>query len=108
QLLIFEALNCKPPKYAHTALIFDQNGRKLSKREHGEAVHVDYYRRQGYMPEALINYLLKLSWTEKDDHEREFYTLEEAVEKFDLSRVSKNPAKFDVDKLNWYNAHYIR
>ena len=108
QLQIFEALSCKPPKYGHTALIFDQNSRKLSKREHGEAVHIDHYRAQGYMPEALVNYLLKLSWTEKEDPEREFYSLEEAAEKFELSRVSKHPAKFDPVKLDWFNAHYLR
>lgn len=108
QLLIFEALGVKPPHYAHTALIFDMNGRKLSKREHGEAVHINFYKEQGYMPEAIVNYLLKLSWTQKDNAEEEFYTLEEAVKHFDIDRVSSNPAKFDVKKLDWYNAHYIR
>jgi len=107
QLLIFEALNCKPPHYGHTGLIFDSNDRKLSKREHGELVHIDFYKAQGYMPEAIVNYLIKTSWNPPDDT-MEIFTLDQAVELFDIKRVSKNHARFDMDKLNWYNASYIR
>lgn len=107
QLLIFEALNHKPPHFAHTGLIFDTNDRKLSKREHGELVHIDFYRREGYMPEAIVNYLIKTSFTPPDD-KMEIFTLDQAAEMFDIKRVSKTHARFDMDKLNWYNAQYIR
>jgi len=107
QLLVFEALGHKPPHYGHVALIFDVQGHKLSKREHGETVHIDYYKAQGYMPEAIVNYLAKTSWSPPDE-KLEIFTLAEAAEIFDLKRVSHSPAKFDIDRLNWYNAHYIR
>lgn len=107
QLLLFEAMNCKPPHYGHLGLIFDQNDRKLSKREHGELVHIAYYRAEGYMPEAIVNYLVKSSWSPPDDT-MEIFTLAQAEEMFDLKRVSKAHARFDLDKLNWYNAHYLR
>jgi glutamyl-tRNA synthetase len=106
QLLLYEALDETPPRFAHPALIFDIERRKLSKRLHGELVHVDYYRENGYMPEAIVNYLGQMSLTAPDG--REIYTLEEACEMFDLSRVSKSPAVFDVPRLNWFNSHYIR
>ncbi|MBZ0185543.1 MAG: glutamate--tRNA ligase [Candidatus Obscuribacterales bacterium] len=106
QLLIFEALRAKPPKYAHTALIFDTDHKKLSKRLHGASVHIDAYRADGYMPEALVNYLLQMSFSPPDGEE--IFTLEHAGEIFDLKRISKSPAVFDIDKLNWFNAHYIR
>lgn len=106
QLLIYQALGVEPPKYAHTALIFDTDKKKLSKRHHGESVHIDSYRKNGYMPEAMVNYLAQMSWT--PDDERELFSLDEAGQMFDLKRVSKSPAVFDLDKLNWFNAHYLR
>ncbi|MBX9667573.1 MAG: glutamate--tRNA ligase [Candidatus Obscuribacterales bacterium] len=113
QLLLFEALNCKAPHYGHTGLIFDSNDRKLSKREHGELVHIDFYRIEGYMPEAIVNYLIKTSWTPPNDWTSangtdEIFSLIEAEQIFDIKRVSKAHARFDMDKLNWYNAHYLR
>lgn len=106
QILLYEALGETRPRFAHPALIFDIERRKLSKRIHGELVHVDYYRQNGYMPEAIVNYLGQMSWTAPDG--KELFTLEEACEMFDLSRVSKSPAVFDVPRLNWFNSHYIR
>jgi glutamyl-tRNA synthetase len=106
QILLYEALGAKPPLFGHTALIFDTEKAKLSKRKHGEAVHIDRYRLDGYMPEAMINYLAQMSWTAPDG--REFFTLEEGAALFDLDRVSKSPAIFDIGKLNWFNSHYIR
>ena len=106
QLLIFEALGVKPPEFAHAALIFDSEHRKLSKRIHGEKVQVDYYRQQGYLPEAIINYLAQMSFTPKDG--REIFSLEEGCEIFDLAGMSKSPAVFDLQRLNWFNSHYIR
>ena len=63
QLLIYEALDARPPEFAHAALIFDNEHRKLSKRVHGEKAHIDYYRQQGYLPEAIVNYLAQMSFT---------------------------------------------
>lgn len=106
QLLLYEAFRVDPPEFAHAALIFDTERRKLSKRHHGELVHVDKYREDGYMPEAIVNYLAQMSWTPADG--REIFTLEEAAGMFDLDRVSKSPAVFDVPRLQWFNGHYIR
>jgi nondiscriminating glutamyl-tRNA synthetase len=106
QILLYEALGEKPPAFGHTALIFDTERHKLSKRHHGEAVHIDRYRVDGYMPEAMVNYLAQMSWTPPDG--TEMFTLEEAAKKFDLDRVSKSPAVFDLARLKWFNSHYIR
>lgn len=106
QILLYEALGVTPPFFAHVPLIFDIERRKLSKRHHGEAVHVDRYRADGYMPEAMVNYLAQMSWTPPDD--LEFFTLDQAAPIFDLARVSTSPAIFDTHKLNWFNGHYIR
>src|SRR5262249_28563607 len=106
QLLLYEALGVKPPEFAHTALIFDTEKQKLSKRKHGDYVHISRYRADGYMPEALVNYLAQMSWTCPDG--KEIFTLEEAGKVFDLDRVSKSPAVFDEQRLNWFNSHYIR
>ncbi|MBU6450531.1 MAG: glutamate--tRNA ligase [Cyanobacteria bacterium REEB67] len=106
QILIYEAMGAPMPHFAHAPLMFDIERQKLSKRKHGEAVHVDYYRKQGYMPEAIVNYLTQMSWTHPE--EKEIYTMEEAGRLFDLDKVSKSNAVFDVDRLNWFNSHYIR
>jgi glutamyl-tRNA synthetase len=106
QILLYEALGIDPPKFAHAALIFDTERHKLSKRRHGDAVHVDRYRIDGYMPEAMVNYLAQMSWTPPEG--KEIFTLAEATEMFDLDKVSKSPAVFDVQRLKWFNSHYIR
>lgn len=106
QILIYEALGVPVPRFAHVPLIFDMDRQKLSKRKHGEFVHVEKYRQEGYMPEALVNYLAQMSWTPADG--REIFTLAEACQMFELERLSKSPAVFDIQRLNWFNAHYIR
>jgi nondiscriminating glutamyl-tRNA synthetase len=106
QLLIYEAFGITPPEFGHAPLIFDTERAKLSKRKHGEMVHIDKYRNDGYMPEAIVNYLAHMSWTPPDG--QEFFNLEEAGKMFDLDRVSKSPAIFDMPRLNWFNSHYIR
>lgn len=106
QILLYEALDKPLPGFAHVPLIFDLDRRKLSKRHHGEAVHISKYRKDGYLPEALVNYLAQMSWTPADG--REIFSLEEACEMFDLNRVSKSPAVFDLQKLKWFNGNYIR
>lgn len=106
QLLIYEALGKTPPEFGHVALMFDTERRKLSKRLHGEAVHIAKYRADGYMPEAMVNYLAQMSWNPPG--EQEIFTLDEACAMFDLERVSKSPAVFDLQRLHWFNGHYIR
>ena len=103
QILLFEALGEKPPKYAHVPMILGPDGARLSKR-HG-ALSILAYRDEGYLPQAMRNYLVRLGWSYGD---QEIFSLEEMIEKFDLSRVSKSPARFDPDKLLALNAHYIR
>jgi glutamyl-tRNA synthetase len=104
QLEIMRAMGAEPPAYAHLPLIVGPNQEKLSKR-HG-AVAVEWFRDEGYLPEALVNYLALLGWS-LDDHTT-FFSREELIEHFDLSRVSHNAAAFDRDKLLWMNGHYIR
>lgn len=104
QLEIMKALGVDPPAYAHLPLIMGPDHRPLSKR-HG-AVAVESFREQGFLPEAMVNYLALLGWSY--DAETTFFSREELIEKFDLAKVSHNPAAFDVDKLTWMNGHYIR
>jgi glutamyl-tRNA synthetase len=104
QLLVFEALGVEPPLYAHIPLIYGPDGKKLSKR-HG-AASVQELRDAGYLPEAVRNYLALLGWG-PEDQATEMSTAE-LVEKFDISRVQKNPAQFDETKLKWLNGKYIR
>ncbi|MCL4440710.1 MAG: glutamate--tRNA ligase [Firmicutes bacterium] len=104
QLMLYEALRITPPSFAHVSLILGRDRTKMSKR-HG-ATSIEAYRSQGYLPEALINFLVLLGWSPVG--EEEIFTLEELVEQFSLDRVAKNPAVFDSDKLNWINGQYIR
>lgn len=111
QILIYEALGEDPPRFAHVPLMFDIERQKLSKRKHGEIVHISSYREKGYMPEAMVNYLIQMSWTPPSaagEQAREIFSLHEACEMFDIDRVSTSNAVFDIQKLNWFNGHYIR
>jgi nondiscriminating glutamyl-tRNA synthetase len=105
-MLLYEALDKTPPIFAHVPLIFDTDRAKLSKRKHGEFVHISKYMRDGYLPEALMNYLAQMSWTPADG--RETFSVEEGCKMFDLDRVSKSPAIFDIKRLEWFNSHYIK
>jgi nondiscriminating glutamyl-tRNA synthetase len=104
QVALFEALERPLPLFAHVSMILAPDHHKLSKR-HG-ATALREYRSEGYLPEALVNYLALLGWSPGDD--REFFTLDELVDAFSLERASKSPAIFDSAKLRWFNAHYIR
>lgn len=104
-VLLFAAFNWKPPVYVHLPIFLSPDGKgKLSKR-HG-ATSLREYREKGYLPEALVNFLLLLGWHPSD--ERELFTLEEAVEAFSLERISTSPVAFSTEKLNWFNGVYIR
>ncbi|MGH2711215.1 MAG: glutamate--tRNA ligase [Actinomycetota bacterium] len=105
QMLLLEALGAERiPQYAHLPLIVGPDRKPLSKR-HG-SVAVERFREEGFLPEALVNYLALLGWS-LDDHTT-FFTREELIKHFDLDRVSRNPAAFDREKLEWMNGHYIR
>jgi glutamyl-tRNA synthetase len=104
QLLVLEALGAQPPLYAHLPLLHGMDGKKLSKR-HG-AASVQELRDDGYLPEALRNYLALLGWGSEDDET--IISTAELVEQFSIERVSKNPARFDHQKLRWLNGRYVR
>ena len=104
QLRILEAIGAVIPVYAHVPLLNGPDGRKLSKR-HG-AITVEDFRAQGYLPEALVNYLALLGWS-YDDH-TEIMSRDELVERFTLERVGTSPATFDYKKLEWLNGMYLR
>jgi glutamyl-tRNA synthetase len=104
QVLILRALGTEPPAYAHLPLLHGPDGKKLSKR-HG-AASVQELRAAGYLPEAVRNYIALLGWGY--DESTTFFTTEELIERFDLARVSKNPAVFDEQKLRWMNGRYLR
>ena len=103
QINIFEALGAEPPRYAHVPMILGPDGQRLSKR-HG-AVGVMQFREDGYLPDALINYLVRLGWSHGD---QEIFSRRELCELFDLSEVNRAASVFDMDKLNWLNQHYIK
>jgi len=102
QINILKALNAPVPVYAHVSMINGDDGKKLSKR-HG-AVSVMQYRDDGYLPEALLNYLVRLGWSSGD---QEIFTREEMINLFSLGAVSKSASAFNTEKLQWLNHHYI-
>ena len=103
QINILRALGKEPPRYAHVPMILGDDGARLSKR-HG-AVSVMEYRNQGILPEALLNYLVRLGWSHGDE---ELFTLDEMVELFDIRNVNKAASAFNTEKLLWINQHYIK
>lgn len=103
QINILKALNASLPDYAHVPMILGANGERLSKR-HG-AVSVTQYQDDGYLPEALVNYLARLGWSHGDE---EIFSREDLVNWFDLSSISRSPAKFNPEKLHWINQQYLK
>jgi glutamyl-tRNA synthetase len=103
QINILKALGAPLPKYAHVPMILGHDGERLSKR-HG-AVSVMQYDEDGYMPEALLNYLARLGWSHGDE---EIFGMQQFVEWFDLESISKSPAKFNPEKLTWVNQQYLK
>jgi glutamyl-tRNA synthetase len=103
QINIYEALGAPLPKFAHVPMILGADGERLSKR-HG-AVSVMQYREEGYLADALVNFLARLGWSHGDD---EIFSREQLVEWFDLAHVSRSPAQFNPEKLAWLNGQYIK
>ena len=104
QLLFYEALGLEPPRFAHMPLMMGKDGAKLSKR-HG-AVAVFEYKKEGFLPEALSNYLILLGWSPGEN--RELIDLEEAIKLFNIEDLGNVQARFDIDKLRWINGEYIK
>lgn len=103
QINILRAMGKEPPRYAHVPMILGDDGSRLSKR-HG-AVSVMEYRKQGVLPEALLNYLVRLGWSHGD---QEVFSLDEMIELFDISNVNRAASTFNTEKLLWLNQHYIK
>lgn len=104
QILLYEALGATIPEFAHTPLILNTQGQKLSKRD--GVTSISDFKDMGYLPEALVNYMTLLGWTAPDSTQ-EIFTLSEAAAVFSCDRVNKAGAKFDWDKLNWLNSQYL-
>lgn len=104
QVLLYEALGFTAPEFAHVSMILGPDRSKLSKR-HG-ALSIQHYREEGYLPEALLNYLALLGWS--DSSGEEILSPKELVERFSLDRIAKSPAVFDITKLRWMNSQYIK
>ena len=105
QLLLYEALGAKPPVFAHTPLILNQEGKKLSKRD--GVTSISDFQAMGYTAEALANYMTLLGWSPPEGMDERF-TLADAATVFDFDRVNKAGARFDWDKLNWLNGQVLR
>src|SRR5688500_7853600 len=103
QINIYKALQAKLPEFAHVPMILGSDGERLSKR-HG-AVSVMQYQEEGFLPEALVNYLARLGWSHGDE---EKFSREKLVEWFDLEHISRSPARFNAEKLTWLNQQYIK
>lgn len=103
-ILLYDYFKWEKPEFAHLSMILGQDKAKLSKR-HG-ATSIKDYRDQGYLPEALLNFMVLLGWNPGDD--KEIFSLQNLIKKFDLEHVGKSPAIFDLAKLDWFNGWYLR
>ena len=102
--LLYEAFGWEKPIYAHVAMVLGEDGNKLSKRN-GDASFMDLYN-EGYLPAAIVNYLSLLGWSPTTN--QEVFTMDELIKNFDETRISKSSSQYDVKKLKWYNAQYIK
>ena len=100
---LYQALEIEPPRFAHIPLILNRDGSKMSKRDEGSGIAT--YIEQGYAPEAVRNYLCLLGWSPKDNREK--LDIEETIQLFDLEKVNRRNASFDLDKCNWLNYQYL-
>ena len=103
-LLLYQAFGWEPPQFCHLPMVMGNNGAKLSKR-HGATSLIEF-RKAGYLNNAIINYVALLGWAFDDS--REFFTLAELEQCFDLAKLSRSPATFDYQKLEWFNGQYMR
>ncbi len=103
QIIVYEALGLPIPRFYHVPMILNEQGKKLSKRD--GAMDVMEYKRMGYLPEALLNFLVRLGWSHGD---QEIFSLEEMKELFDPTDINKSASAYNLSKLQWLNAHYIK
>ena len=103
QINIYHALGAAVPEFAHLPMILDKEGKKLSKRTN--SVSVMEYREEGYLPHAILNYLVRLGWSHGD---QEIFSREEMIRLFDIADVNKAASRFDTEKLAWLNQHYLK
>ena len=103
QIIVYEALGLDIPRFYHVPMILNEQGKKLSKRD--GAMDVMEYRKMGYLPEALLNFLVRLGWSHGD---QEIFSLEEMKELFDPKDINKSASAYNLSKLEWLNAHYIK
>lgn len=106
QMMLFEMFGWDVPKFGHMTLIVNENGKKLSKRDNSIMQYISQYKDQGYLPEAMFNFMTLLGWSPKG--EQELFTKEELIAEFDETRLSKAPSMFDVTKLTWMNHQYLK
>lgn len=106
QIVMYEALGLPVPKFAHLSIILNPDRKKMSKRDESLIQFIEQYRDLGYLPEAVVNFIALLGWS--PGGEQEIFSLEELISQFDLDRVAKSPAVFDMDKLNWMSNQYIK
>lgn len=106
QILLYEALGLPIPEFAHLALILNEDRKKMSKRDESVLQFMNQYSELGYLPEALLNFIVLLGWSPVG--EQEIFSKEELLEQFSLDRVSKSPAVFDVNKLNYLSNQYMK
>lgn len=106
QLMIYEAFGWEPPQFAHLALILTQEGKKMSKRDESIIQFIEQYRDLGFLPDAIVNFLVLLGWS--PGGEEEIFSHDELIKRFSLERISKSPAVFDSTKMNWMNNHYLK
>jgi len=106
QILIQEAIGAPRPVYAHMPFILNEDRSKLSKRKQGELVSLSYYKKQGYLPEAMVNFLSLCGWNPGTD--QEILSMDELIQKFDIMKVQKSGAIFNKEKLLWMNKEYLK
>lgn len=108
-ILLFEALGAEVPRFGHLPLLLNKDRSKMSKRdESGKPATVERLKNDGYLPEAVVNFLALLGWNPGGGSEQEFFSLDELIAKFDFAGVAKAGAVFDLERLNFFNAHYLR
>jgi glutamyl-tRNA synthetase len=103
QIVVYQALGFTLPKFYHVPMIHNEKGKKLSKRD--GALDVMEYKKEGFLPEALLNFLVRLGWSHGD---KEIFSLEEMIELFDPKDINKSASSYNLDKLIWLNSHYIK
>ncbi len=103
QIVIYNALGFDIPNFYHVAMINNEQGKKLSKRD--GATDVMEYKKLGFLPEALLNFLVRLGWSHGD---QEIFSIEEMIELFDPKDINKSASSYNLDKLLWLNSHYIK